>query len=192
MSSVFEMHTCDDTRSELEDIITEVEDVVFLHLQDLADAVKDVADEGLYDATEMRLVWGQAGASDMSAFMQEAVVYSGEIEKPALEAQKLIDNLQDPYDAASQSLNKNLRDFDNLKVAEEAIKALREGVAKADDLAHTMRENMKKAHPVSLIGHGEVGDEFNSTEAASQYYPILYFAEDDYRVQYVQEGSAMW
>jgi len=120
-TSVFEMHSCDDTRSDLEDIITKVEDTVFLHLQDLADHVKDIADEGLYDSTEMRKVWGRAGASDMSAFMQEAVVYSGEIEKPALEAQKLIDELQDAYDVASQSLNKNLRQSDNLKAAEEAI-----------------------------------------------------------------------
>jgi hypothetical protein len=200
-SSVFEMHSCDDTRSELEDIITEVEDKIFLHLQDLRDHVKEVSDEGLYDATEMRTVWGAAGGSDISAYMQEAVVYTGEIEKPALEAQKLIDAMQDPYDAASVSLNRNLRDFDNIKVAEDAIKKLKEGLATALDLAYTMRENMKAAHPVSLMGTGTPGDalaktagkdEFNSTEAASQYYPIMYFAETDYQKQFVLEGSSMW
>merc|ERR1719440_1846292 len=66
-----------------------------------------------------------------------------------------------------------------------------------------MRENMKKAHPVSLMGSGTPGDalapkgqrgenEFNSTEAATQYYPIMYFVEDDYKHQFVLEGSAMW
>merc|ERR1719197_408558 len=110
-SSVFEMHSCDDTRSNLEDIITEVEDKIFLHLQDLADHVKDVAEEGLWDATEMRKLWGAAGGSDMSAYMQEAVVYSGVLEKPALEAAKLIDAMQEPYDTASDSLNVNLRNF---------------------------------------------------------------------------------
>jgi hypothetical protein len=191
-SSVFEMHSCDDTRSDLEDIITQVEDKVFLHLQDLADHVKDVADEGLYDATEMRKVWGSAGASDMSAFMQQAVVYSGEVEKPALEAQKLIDNLQDAYDTASQSLNVNLRQSDNLIAAEKAIKTLQEGVATAEDLAHTMREEMRKSHPVSLMGHGEEGEEYNATEAAGQYYPILYFADDDFKTRFINEGSTLW
>lgn len=191
-SSVFEMHSCDDTRSELEDIITQVEDKIFLHLQDLRDHVQNVADEGLYDATEMQTVWGAAGGPAMSNFMQEAKVYSGEILKPAQEAQKLIDNMQDPYDAASVSLNRNLRDFDNIKVAEDAIKALKEGIAAAEDLTHTMRQEMRKGHPASLVGSGEPEDEFNSTEAATQYYPIMYFADDDYKVQFVQEGSAMW
>merc|ERR1719247_1776614 len=35
-------------------------------------------------------------------------------------------------------------------------------------------------------------DEFNSTEAASQYYPIMYFADTDYQKQFVLEGSSMW
>merc|ERR1719181_2447951 len=147
-SSVFEMHSCDDTRSELEDIITKTEDKIFLHLQDLADHVKDVSDEGLYDATEMQKVFGLAGGPDVSNYMQEAKVYSGELLKPSQEAQKLIDEMQDPYDAASISLKRNLRDFNNIKVAEDAIKALKEGIEKAEDLTFTMRENMKKAHPV--------------------------------------------
>jgi len=191
-SSVFEMHSCDDTRSELEDIITEVEDKIFLHLQDLADHVKEVADEGLWDATEMRTVWGAAGGSDMSAYMQLAVEYSGVLEKPSLESQDLIDAMQEPYDAATNSLNVNLRDFDNLKVAEDAIKTLKEGVAKAADLTYAMREEMKKGHPATLVGSGNEEDAFNSTNAATQYYPIMYYAEDDYQKQFVIEGSSMW
>jgi len=193
-SSVFEMHSCDDTRSELQDIITLVEDDIFLHLQDTADHVKDVADEGLYDAQELQAVFGAAGGIDTSAYMQEAKVYSGELEKPSLEAQKLIDSLQDAYDAASVSLNRNLRDFDNIKVAEDAIKTLKAGIAAGKDLKFTMKQNMKKAHPVSLVGTGdeEEGHNFNSTEAATQYYPIMYFVEDEYKVQFVNEGSAMW
>jgi hypothetical protein len=191
-SSVFEMHSCDDTRSELEDIITSVEDKIFLHLQDLADHVKDVAEEGLYDATEMQESFGLAGGPDVSNYMQEAKVYTGELLKPSQEAQKLIDEMQDPYDAASISLNRNLRDFNNIKVAEDAIKALKEGIEKAADLAFTMKENMKKAHPVSLVGTGDEEHSFNSTEAATQYYPIMYFAEEDYQKQFVMEGNSMW
>jgi len=191
-SSVFEMHTCDDTRNNLEDVITEVEDKIFLHLQDLRDHVKDVCDEALWDATELRTVWGAAGGADMSAYMQNAVVYSGEIEKPALAAQKLIDSLQDAYDDATGSLDKNLRDFDNLKVAEEAIKTLQEGLATSADLSHEMHEHMKKAHPMSVLGTGDASNPFNSTEAASQYYPIMYLADEDYRVEFVTKGAAMW
>jgi len=188
MSSIFEMHSCDDTRSDLQDIITEVEDTVFLHLQDLADHVKDVADEGQYDATELQEVWGQAGSPEMSNFMQEMKVYAGVLLKASEAATTLIEELQDPYDAASLSLNRNLRDFENIKVAEDAIKALKEGMAKADDHKHELKELMKVAHPVSL--EGEEG--YNSTDAATQYYPIMYFVEDEYRVQFVNEGTAMW
>merc|ERR1719230_1463630 len=146
------MHSCDDTRSELEDIITQTEDKIFLHLQDLADHVKDVSDEGLYDATEMQKVFGAAGGPDVSNYMQEAKVYSGELLKYSEQAQALVDKMQDPYDAASLSLNRNLRDFDNIKVAEDAIKSLQEGIAEAADLTFEMKENLKKAHPISVMG----------------------------------------
>ena len=53
---VFEMHACDDTRSDLEDIITLIDNVVFWHLHDLKDHVKDIADEGLWDATKMQWI----------------------------------------------------------------------------------------------------------------------------------------
>lgn len=188
MSSIFEMHSCDDTRSELEDMITEVEDKIFLHLQDLADHVKDVADEGNYDATELQEVFGQAGGPEVSNYMQELKVYAGELLKASEAATTLINDMQDPYDAASLSLNRNLRDFDNIKVAEDAMKALREGLATTADHMHTLKEYMKVAHPVSLAGT----EGYNSTEAALQYYPIMYFAEDDYRTQFTQEGFAMW
>jgi len=190
-SSIFEMHSCDDTRSELEDIITQTEDKVFLHLQDLADHVKDVSDEGLHDATEMQKVFGAAGAPDVSNYMQEVKVYTGELLDYAQKAHALVDKLQDPYDAASMSLNRNLRDFDNIKVAEDAVKALQEGIAEAKDLTFEMKENMKKAHPVSLIGSPEE-EEFNSTAAAAQYYPIMYFVEDDYKHKFVIEKHMMW
>lgn len=192
MSSIFEMHSCDDTRSNLEDVITEVEDEIFLKLQDMADHVQDVADEALYDATEMQGVWGAAGASDQSAFMQQAKVYSGVLEKHAQNAVKLVNKMQDPYDAASVSLNRNLRDFDNLKVAEDAIKALKEGLEEAKQMTYDTKEEMKKAHPMSLTGSGSEDEPFNSTEAATQYYPIMYFADDDFRTKYVVEGSSMW
>jgi len=191
-SSVFEMHSCDDTRSELEDIITKVEDAIFLHLQDLLDHVNDIVEEGLYDATEMQKVWGLAGDPDMSNYMQEVKVYTGELQEPAEKAQALVDRMQDPYDAATLSLNRNLRDFENIKVAEDAIKALQEGLEEQKQLQFEMLENMKKAHPVSLMGYGEDDDSWNSTGAAGQYYPIMYFVEDDYRHQYAIEKETMW
>jgi hypothetical protein len=188
MSSIFEMHSCDDTRSELETAITECEDTIFLHLQDLADHVKDVADEGLYDATEMQEVFGAAGGPDVSNYMQEAKEYTGELLKPAQEAFALIDSMQDPYDAASRSLNRNLRDFDNIKVAEDAMKLLKEGMAAAKPLAQTMRQSLKKAHPISVMGE----EDYNATDAAKQYYPIMYFVDEKQRVQYAEEKLAMF
>jgi len=188
MSSIFEMHSCDDTRSELEDVITQTEDQIFLHLQDLADHVKDVADEGTYDANELQTIFGQAGGPEVSNYMQDLKVYAGELLKASEAAQGFIDDMQDPYDAASVSLNRNLRDFDNIKVAEDAIKALREGLVTMEDHKHTMKELMKAAHPVSLLGQ----EGYNATDAAEQYYPIMYYADEDYKVKFVQEGEAMW
>jgi hypothetical protein len=187
-SSIFEMHSCADTRSELEDIITEVEDALFLHFQDLTTHLKNVADEGLYDAQEMQKVFGVAGGPDVSNYMQEAKVYSGELLKTAEEAEALIQAMQDPYDAASVSLNRNLRNFDNIKVAEDAIKQLKEGIAQAAKLTDTMNAYMEVAHPVSSMGT----EGYNATGAASQYYPVMYFAEKDYQTQFILEGAAMF
>jgi len=187
-SSIFEMHSCANTRSELEDIITEVEDALFLHFQDLAGHLKNIAEEGLYDAQEMQVVFGAAGGPDVSNYMQEAKVYSGELLKSAEEAEALIQAMQDPYDAASVSLNRNLRNFDNIKVAEDAIKELTAGLAQAAKITDTMNNFMKVAHPVSLMGQ----EGYNATEASLQYYPIMYFAEPDYQTQFVLEGISMF
>lgn len=187
-SDIFEMHTCDDARSNLEDIITKVEDIIFLHLQDLVDHVKDIADEGLYDATEIRGVFGAAGGPEVSAYMQNAIEYSNVLHEASRKAQKLIDSMEDPYDAAKSMLDADLHDFDNIKVAENAIKDMKKGVKSADKHNYDMREIMKEAHPISLMGE----EDFNSTEAATQYYPIMYFVEKSFESQYVLEGNAMF
>jgi len=187
-SSVFEMHTCADTLSELEDVTTQVEDVVFLHLQDLANHLKDVADEGTADATSLQEIFGLAGGIEVSTYMQDAKVYAGELLDSAAKAQKLIDDLQDPYDAAQRSMGRNLQNFENIKVAEDSIKALREGLKEAEQRKYEMRDYMKVAHPVSLMGE----EGYNATEAALQYYPILYFADKEYQTKFVVEGVNMF
>merc|ERR1719160_809463 len=56
-----------------------------------------------------------------------------------------------------------------------------------------MKQNMMKGHPASVVGSGEPeAEHYNATEAATQYYPIMYFVEEDYKHQFVLEGSAMW
>jgi hypothetical protein len=188
-SSMFEMHSCADTRSNLEDILSEVQDVILFHLEDLASDLRDVAENGQYDAEELQKVFGQAGGPDVSNYMQEVKVYSGELLKAAEEAESLIQSMQDPYDAAQQSLNRNLHNFDNIKVAEDAIKNLKKGLAQAGKISDTMKTYMKVAHPISLV---EDLENVNITAAAEQYYPIMYFADKDYQTQFVVEGQSMY
>jgi hypothetical protein len=187
-SDIYEMHSCDDTRSNLEDIITEVEDKIFLHLQALTDHVNDIADEGTWDANEMIKVFGAAGAPDTSAYMQQAKVYAGELVKTTSKAQKLIDSMNDPYDAARGILNRDFTDFDNIKVAENAIKDLKKGVKASKEHDEDMKALLHAAHPMTLMGE----EDFNSTGAAAQYYPIMYFAEKSYQTKFVLEGYAMF
>jgi len=187
-SSIFEMHSCADTRSDLEDIITEVEDKIFFHFQDLATHLKDVADEGTADAQALQEVFGAAGGPATSNFMQEAKVYAGEMLDAVGEAQKLIDAMQDPYDAASASVNRNLQNFDNIKVAEDAIKELKDGLSAAVDITDKMKKLMHAGHPVSLMGE----EGYRSTDAAKQYYPIMYFVDDEFKSKYVKEKATMF
>lgn len=187
-SSVFEMHTCADTLSDLEDVTTKVEDVIFLHLQDLANHLKDVADEGTSDATSLQEIFGLAGGIEVSTYMQDAKVYAGELLDSVAKAQKLIDAMQDPYDAAQRSMSRNLQNFENIKVAEDAIKALKEGLTEAEERKYEMKNYMKVAHPVSLMGE----EGYNATEASLQYYPIMYFADKEFQTRFVVEGFTMW
>lgn len=187
-SSIFEMHSCADTKSDLEDIITEVEDEIFFHFQDLAGHLKDVCDEGQSDTVALQGIFGAAGASDMSAYMQEAKVYIGEILESVTAADKLIDAMQDPFDAAQRSLRRNLQNFDNIKVAENAIKDLKDGLAKAAKIKDTMHDHMKTAHPVSQTGE----EGYNISLAEEQYYPIMYFADPEYQKRFVVEQGTMF
>jgi len=187
-SSVFEMHSCANTRSELEDIITEVEDKIFYHFQDLADQLKDVADQGQNDAVALQKVFGAAGDPDTSNYMQQVKVYSGELLKAVTDAHNLIDLMQDPYDAARISMRRNLRNFDNIKVAEDAIAELKDGIAAAAKITDVMDNHLKVAHPTSVVTDGE----YNVTAAAIQYYPIMYFVDDEFKVRFVDFGHPMW
>lgn len=188
LSSIFEMHTCDNTKGELEDAITEVEDKVFFHFQDLADRLNDIAQSGKEDSETLQEVFGAAGGPDVSNYMQNAKEYVGVLLKAVDKANELINELQDPYDAASVSLGRNLRDFENIKVAEDAIRDLKAGIAEAARQTDSLKELKHKVHPNSLIGT----EGYNATDAATQYYPIMYFASDDYRNSTVMLKEHMW
>lgn len=188
LSSIFEMHTCDNTKGELEDAITEVEDKIFFHFQDLADRLNDIAESGKEDAEAMQEVFGAAGGPDVSNYMQNAKVHAGVLIEAVDKAHKLINDLQDPYDAASVSVGRNLRNFENIKVAEDAIKDLKAGMAEAAKQTDSMMELMETTHPDSLVGT----EGYNASDASKQYYPIMYFTSDDYRNKTVMLEERMW
>jgi len=188
LSSIFEMHTCANTQGELEDAITDVENKVFFHFQDLADRLNEVAEAGKEDSEILQEVFGAAGAPDVSNYMQHAKVYVGVLLDAVDKAHKLIDDLQDPYDAAQVSLGRNLQNFENIKVAEDAIRDLKAGIAESAKQTDSLKELRQKVHPASLMGT----EGYNATDASAQYYPIMYFSSDDYRNKTVMLKEHMW
>jgi len=126
-SSVFTMHSCDDTAKVLEDTKAECETVLGA-LDEVVSSLKGSAEQGEADANTMQDSFGSAGDPDASNLMQEAKIYAGELIHAAEDGEELKDEVQPAVDEVGGMLEKDMKKVENVKKAEAATKAMEEGM----------------------------------------------------------------
>jgi len=170
-SSVFTMHSCDDTAKVLEDTKAECETVLGA-LDEVVSSLKGSAEQGEADANTMQDSFGSAGDPDASNLMQEAKIYAGELIHAAEDGEELKDEVQPAVDEVGGMLEKDMKKVENVKKAEAATKAMEEGMAEATLKTEELQKLLDECAPVA--------DEERVADSASQYKSIMYFVDKDH------------
>merc|ERR1719215_40508 len=166
-SSIFEMHTCDDTEKNLEKAKDDANEALGA-LDKLISSVKDAAEQGEADANTIQESLGKAGDPDGSALMQEAKIYAGELIHAAEDAQELVDEVKDLK-------GKDMKKFKNAKKAEKTTFALQQGISRIVLETEKFQELLDAASPVT-----EEEDEKRVEDASKQYLPIMWFVDQEF------------
>jgi hypothetical protein len=171
-SSVFSMHSCDDTEKVLEDTTEECKTVIEA-LDDVVSTLKKSAEQGEADANTMQDSFGSAGDPDASNLMQEAKIYAGELIHAAEDGEELSDEVKPAMDETKGLKGKNMKKVENVKKAEAATKAMQEGMAEATLKTEELQKLLDECAPEA--------DEERVADSAKQYVPIMYFVDKDHQ-----------
>lgn len=171
-SSIFSMHSCDDTAQVLESTHEECVEVLSA-LDDVVTSLKDSAEQGEADANTMQDSFGSAGDPDASNLMQEAKIYAGELIHAAEDGGELKDEVQPAVDEVAGLKDKDFKKVENVKKAESATKAMQEGMAEATLKTEELQKLLDECAPTA--------DEERVADSAKQYMPIMYFVDKEHQ-----------
>jgi len=171
-SSIFSMHSCDDTEQVLESTHEECVEVLS-SLSDVVTSLKDSAEQGEADANTMQDSFGSAGDPDASNLMQEAKIYAGELIHAAEDGEELKDEVQPAVDEVQGLKGKDFKKVENVKKAESATKAMQEGMAEATLKTEELQKLLDECAPTA--------DEERVADSAKQYMPIMYFVDKEHQ-----------
>jgi len=173
-SSIFSMHSCDDTRKNLKQAQEDANEALGV-LAELITSVKDAAEQGEADANTIQESLGKAGDPDGSGLMQEAKVYAGELIHAAEDAQELVDAVQEHVDEVKSMKGKDMNKFKNAKKAEELTLAMQQGISEIILETEKMQDLLDAASPVT-----EDDEEGRIEDASKQYLPIMWFVDQEF------------
>jgi len=169
-STVFSMHSCDDTDKDVEKATTAAKKVREA-LKTLSDKMVDDTKKAEADAVMMQKSFGAAGDPDISGMLQQAKAWAGETLKAGQDGQDMAKNLKTAEDKVTTAFKGNdMSDYKALNKVETAIKALTKLTGEADGMLEANSEMWNTTQP-------PVSDK-NDWEKT--YYPIMYFVDKEF------------
>jgi len=168
-SSIFSMHMCSSTKSDLKKakiatdmVVGQLSDGIIL-AEKLSKAMQASADLN-------QKIFGKAGDPASSDLMQVAKVFAGELEETAVSAERVKDQL-DGLVKKSAELDESgkFEKSDVVTSAERLMEKMDEGEEEGAKHRRELGKITKLAHP----GEEELG-------SAHQYYPVMYFVDKKY------------
>lgn len=165
-NSIFGMHLCADTES---DLSTAKENGIEVgkKLKALIEEADGIAKDGEKAAGKLQKVFGQAGDPGAGGLMQDAKIRAGKVQDAAADAGKVADALKEALKKVSGLAGKDFTKYDNAKAAEDAIRATAEGTEAAEEAIESLQ---KVFVPVKDENDGR----------SLQYYPAMYFADKEF------------
>jgi len=167
-SSIFSMHMCSSTASELKKAEISTNRLVG-NLQG-REALAHSLSKKMQAAAELnQKIFGKAGDPASSDLMQMAKVFAGELEETVVAAQRVTHALDGMVKGARKMEKDDFDKSDTVTAAER----LMESMDKEDDEGIVKGKALGKVIKLAYPGEEELG-------AAAQYYPVMYFVDKKY------------
>jgi len=165
-SSIFGMHMCASTKSDLAKAMEDTK-IVVGDLENRGNVASELAESMQEAGAKNQVIFGKAGDLATSDLMQKAKVFAGDLfsnaEAAAQEAEKL---------GALVKKSSELKDFTKPKTVTKAERLMEAMAAAAKEVEVTqsaLGDVIRLARP----GRGEL-------RAAAQYYPLMYFVDKSF------------
>lgn len=167
-SSIFEMHSCDDTKQVVEAAVAKAKPILASATTEFA-AVKQMATdmEASADATMASL--GEAGDPAAADLMMSAKQFAGKMLHAVEKGEKVATTLQDNVTEA-EGLGDDFTTLEDVNTAEGLVKTIKDYIPKVEDELEEMAKLSKLASP----------KEGNFVNASEQYYSLMYFVDKKY------------
>lgn len=165
-STVFEMHSCADTKAELNETGAKATEILPTLDKDLAD-VSELYTDLMTAAEEHESALGQVGDPSAVKIMHSAKITAGELEDEVVKGRETEKKLKAAVAGAAEILGDGIDGMEMLK-AEALRDDLVELLADAEDSIEHLDSMVLDIHPKND----------NATGAAKQYYDIMYFADE--------------
>lgn len=167
-NSLFSMHLCADTESDLSTSIQEASELE-ASINDLSGKIETAATGGEAEANALQKSFGTAGDPVASDLMQSAKVWAGKLLDEAKEGKEFATELQGEVSKAEGLQGGDFKDFETSKNAEKAVTKMNFGSSKAKPLEDKLEDLLGLVSP-------EI-EKDQATDAAKQYLPIMYFVD---------------
>lgn len=169
-SSMFGMHSCDNTAEQLATIEGKVSELDAT-MVDLNGTVSETA-EGMQKAAEAwQAMLGQAGDPGASDLMQTAIEFAGILERAAGGASKTLATMDSLQKSATGLKGADLTVSATMVEAEELMKNMEEAATEGAAAVEEMQRMVALAVP--NITHG-------LDNASKAYYPVMYFVDKEF------------
>lgn len=172
-STVFQMHSCDDTAVSLQGAMTSAGTLI-TKLDDLSTPVKEAGEMVDKTAAAMKDAFGKVGDPEVSNLFQESLSVGSSLKMLAGKCSKLKTTMQGTSSEATTIEAEDLTVSANADKADAIMATIEGEKASAEMCIADMTRMMKTVAPAY-----EGGME-NTTNASAQYYPIMYFVNKDF------------
>jgi len=181
-SSVFEMHLCASTKTDLEETGTEAKEALdyFFEVSALA---KDLGDKMAASGAALEKVGGLSGAPGAGDMGMEAKKLSGDLVKAFMVSNDDYDKLLGAYKLSKEQLGADLSDSTEMIVAEHAIADMKSTVGAVVSAAKKVHATLKLGFPP--VDFVVFSDEPDASDGAAMRLKSLADGEDyvpDFRV----------
>jgi len=165
-SSVFSMHMCGSTKADLSDA-TEQSNLALGDLHVRMSLALDLS-ASMQKASDLnQKVFGKIGDTAVTALMQLAKVFAGQLAKAGRSAEKIAEHLATLVKDANKL--KDFEDPDTVTKADRIMEGMETDIEESGDFVEDLGKITKLAKPSNEV-----------LGVSSEYYPIMYFVDKKY------------